>query len=175
MNAFGEIAYAEWEHLPVRWPHLDLGAFQIMPNHMHGILIIRDVPVGAALAAARGEEAARNGGNDGENEISGATARVAPTDIAGAERHDAGDRVDTKIQWAKKPTVGQIVGAYKSCVLTECLKIVKAQNPDLSLGKIWQRNYWDEIIRNAEIFDQISQYIIHNPANWETDKFFGAE
>ncbi|MBK7407155.1 MAG: hypothetical protein IPJ40_03155 [Saprospirales bacterium] len=46
LNAFGQIAHREWEKLSDRWGHVKLGAFQIMPNHMHGILIIHP-PVGA--------------------------------------------------------------------------------------------------------------------------------
>jgi hypothetical protein len=41
LNEFGAIAHKEWEKLPARWPHIELGAFQIMPNHMHGILLVR--------------------------------------------------------------------------------------------------------------------------------------
>lgn len=48
LNEFGQTAYREWEKLPERWPHVELGAFQVMPNHIHGIIIIRDIPaVGA--------------------------------------------------------------------------------------------------------------------------------
>ncbi|MBK8491294.1 MAG: hypothetical protein IPL49_10495 [Saprospirales bacterium] len=51
LNAFGQIAHREWEKLSDRWGHVELGAFQIMPNHMHGILIIHP-PVGATARVA---------------------------------------------------------------------------------------------------------------------------
>ena len=38
LNPFGEIACCEWEKLPERWPHIELGVFQITPNHIHGLL-----------------------------------------------------------------------------------------------------------------------------------------
>ncbi len=51
LNEYGKIAHDEWEKLPERFPNIQLGAFQIMPNHMHGIIEI--LPVGARLAPAQ--------------------------------------------------------------------------------------------------------------------------
>ncbi len=38
--------------------------------------------------------------------------------------------------------------------------------------KIWQRNYWEHIIRNEQSYERIADYIINNPVNWEKDKFY---
>ena len=40
------------------------------------------------------------------------------------------------------------------------------------MGKIWQRNYYEHIIRNEESYRKISDYIVNNPLNWRNDKFF---
>jgi putative transposase len=149
MNEFGEIAYRQWEQLPERWPHIELGAFQVMPNHFHGIIIVNDAPV-SGWAPARG----------------------AP---AGAQPVASGNgETDPKTQWATKPTIGQIVGAYKSLVATECLKLAVQKYPGMFLGKVWQRNYWDDIIRDIGAFNRITTYIINNPAKWDEDRFFNA-
>ena len=39
----------------------------------------------------------------------------------------------------------------------------------------WQSRFWDNIVRDDEAFNTISQYIVNNPMNWEDDKFFGEE
>ncbi len=39
--------------------------------------------------------------------------------------------------------------------------------------RVWQRNYWEHIIRNEDEYNQISQYIIDNPVKWESDKLNG--
>ncbi len=39
-------------------------------------------------------------------------------------------------------------------------------------GKLWQRNYWEHIIRDEQSYLHISDYIINNPAKWSADKFF---
>ena len=49
LNEYGMIAYNEWVKLPERFPNFELDVFQIMPNHMHGIIVLN---VGAGLAPA---------------------------------------------------------------------------------------------------------------------------
>jgi putative transposase len=67
-------------------------------------------------------------------------------------------------------TVGDIVGAYKSLVANACLEIYKSKN--VGMGKLWQRNYYEHIIRNERSYQNISNYIINNPAKWDEDKFY---
>lgn len=39
--------------------------------------------------------------------------------------------------------------------------------------KIWQRNYYEHIIRNEPAYERISDYIRNNPKRWNEDKFYG--
>jgi hypothetical protein len=87
-------------------------------------------------------ESTDNESTDNESTDNGATARVAPT-------------------------VYDIVGAYKSLVANECLKLFKINNE--TMGKLWQRNYHEHIIRDEQSYLKISEYIINNPANWDND------
>lgn len=68
------------------------------------------------------------------------------------------------------PTLGQIIGAYKSLVIHECLDFAKTN--DKFMGKLWQRNYYEHIIRDEGDLDRIRKYIRNNPANWSKDKLF---
>lgn len=64
-------------------------------------------------------------------------------------------------------TIGSIVRGYKSSVTG---KINALQN---SKGfVVWQRNYWEHIIRDLQSYTTISEYIINNPSNWTTDKLY---
>ena len=67
-------------------------------------------------------------------------------------------------------TLGEIVGAYKSLLVHHCLEYIKENDLDIQLGKVWQRNYWEHIIKNERSFDNISNYIVNNPKNWDNDK-----
>lgn len=59
------------------------------------------------------------------------------------------------------PTLGWIIGIFKS----ECAK----QIHKLSNVIVWQRNYYERIIRNEKELNNTRRYIIENPANWDTD------
>ena len=127
LNEYGMVAYNEWNKLPERFSNFELDVFQIMPNHMHGIIVLHGV--GATLAVAH-------------------------------ERAEA----------SPAPTIGDIVGAYKSLVANGCLDIFRTKNK--TMGKLWQRNYHEHIIRNEKSYQTISNYIINNPAKWKDDKFY---
>ncbi len=164
LNEFGHIAYNEWCNLPKRFANFDLDVFQIMPNHMHGIIALNDT-VGAGFTPAQNGDnteyniPAQNGSVDqNQNDadiIQGARASPAPT--VGA-------------------SVSDIVGAYKSLVANGCLDIWKFKwaevNPAPTMGKLWQRDFYEHIIRNEQSYQTISNYIIENPAKWKDDKFY---
>ena len=152
LNEYGQIAYNEWIKLSERFTNFELDVFQIMPNHMHGIIVLNNV--GATLAVAQNGVVAQNDDipqNDMVADIgAGATARVAPT-----------------------ITVGDMVGAYKSLVANGCLDIYKSKK--ITMGKLWQRNYHEHIIRDEQSYQTISNYIITNPAKWNDDKFYNTK
>ena len=139
LNEFGQIAYNEWIKLTERFENFELDVFQIMPNHIHGIIVLNNV--GATLAVDQ---------NDGNNQ----------TDIG----------ADIRAGASPAPTIFDIVGAYKSLVANGCLEIYKSKNE--MMGKLWQRNYHEHIIRNEQSYQTISNYIINNPAKWNDDKFY---
>ena len=60
------------------------------------------------------------------------------------------------------PTLGQVIGAYKSKVSTQYLSLCKQQ--DMTMGKLWQRGYYEHVIRNQADFDAAAEYIRTNPA-----------
>jgi REP element-mobilizing transposase RayT len=256
LNEFGTIAYNEWFALEDRFANFELDVFQIMPNHMHAIIVLTDTTavgatlavapnagddkslavapnagddkslavapnaenvnneqiekitetqltnegvstiVGATLAVApyagkdnheqTGDTAETQLANEGVSTIVGATLAVAP--YAGNDNHEqTGDMTETKtgtmngnmstieratarVAPTMNANVGDIVGAYKSLVSTTCLKIYKLKNEHMD--KMWQRNYYEHIIRNEESYNTIAAYIINNPAKWNEDKFF---
>lgn len=150
LNEYGKIACDEWTKLSERYSHVTFDVFQIMPNHIHGIIIINEPGVvGAALAAARDNDAVAR--DDIREAVDGlrAGASLAPTNTTNT-------------------TVGNIVGAYKSLVANGCLKIYKQNNQ--TMGKLWQRYYYEHIIRNEQAYQRIAEYIMNNPAKWEDDK-----
>jgi hypothetical protein len=74
---------------------------------------------------------------------------------------------------AKPKTVGDMVGAFQSIVTVEYIRGVKQHGWQPFNGKLWQRNYWEHIIRDELSYQRISEYIINNPKNWDNDKLNG--
>ncbi|MBK5214783.1 MAG: hypothetical protein JJE55_14110 [Flavobacteriaceae bacterium] len=232
LNEYGEIAYSQWLKLAGRFTNCELDVFQIMPNHMHGIIVLNN-PAPANRAVSKNVEKNMAGApiangkndieniaaagapiadahNDIENTAAGAPVADAHNDIentaagaplagalidddAGAD-YENGAGADYKngagadsIKGAGADSIkgagaspartganaaylGDIVGAYKSIVANECLRIYKLNNQ--IMGKLWQRNYYEIIIRNQQSYSRISEYIINNPAKWDSDKFY---
>lgn len=91
-------------------------------------------------------------------------------------RHGGGTTGDCRGTARRAPTVEQfgkpvagslptIVRAFKSAVTKRINQTRKT--PGMTL---WQRNYWEHIVRNDHELNRIRQYIINNPANWQYDR-----
>lgn len=137
LSVLGEIVNRVWNDIPKRFPSVTLDAFAIMPNHIHGILILTD-NVGATLAVAQ------NGAAVAQDR---ARASLAPT----------------------RPTLGNVVGVFKSLCTTTWLDYIKRNNLNI-VGKFCQRNYYEHIVRNEMDLNRIREYIALNPARWESDR-----
>jgi len=75
----------------------------------------------------------------------------------------------------KRKTLGDMVGAFGSITTGEYIRGVKNHNWQRFDRKLWQRNYWEHIIRNENAFNNISQYIKNNPRKWQEDKLNGGK
>ncbi len=69
-------------------------------------------------------------------------------------------------------TIGDAMDWFKTMTTNEYIRGVKNINWTPFNKKLWQRNYWEHIIRNERSFQTISKYIINNPSKWGDDKLF---
>jgi len=145
LNDAGQMLESHWECLPQRFPNVELDEFVVMPNHFHGIIVITDKRATASKRATTRKRATTS---------MRATTRVAPTS----------DNMD---EYAS--ILGGIVGAWKSIVTDEYIRGVHRRNWEPFYRKLWQRNYWEHIVRDEPDLDHIRAYIINNPAHWESD------
>jgi REP element-mobilizing transposase RayT len=129
LNDAGQLAEGCWMAIPDHFPQVKLDAFVIMPNHVHGIVVIHD----------------RWG-----------TACRAPT-----------YRAPTVEQFGR-PVAGSIPTIIRSFKSAATKRINEIHNvPGV---KLWQRNFYEHIIRNDNELDRIRQYIANNPLQWEMDR-----
>jgi len=139
LSEVGQIAEACWRAIPEHFPQIELGAFMVMPNHVHGILIFHET-VGAR--------------DVGEHD-----------DIVGA-RHGVPLQPIPNLEKFGKPVSGSlatVIRQYKSAVTRQMVQRYGG------MPIVWQRNYYEHIIRDEHDHQNIYNYILNNPFNWETD------
>ena len=114
LSPFGEIAHECWAEIPDHFPHVRLDAFVVMPDHLHGILILAD----RALRTR-------------------AIGKISPGSL------------------------GAVVRSFKSAVTARINSL-----GDVRREGIWQRNYFDQIIRGRADLDRVRWYVADNPSRW---------
>ena len=129
LNDAGEMAREVWLTMPQRFPLVEMDVFVAMPDHVHGIVVIR---------------------GDGTR----APMKDAPTS----------DRADTT---PTAPALGDVVGAYKSLTTAAYIQGVHtAQWPPFD-RRLWQRNFYERVIRDEYEMNELRAYIRDNPTRWD--------
>lgn len=173
LNEFGKIAEEEWKKLSERYPRFKLDTFQIMPDHIHGIIRLQETKTGSGFTSDLKRENPKidsNLADPNHVETSARDISTAGPNYLSTKARDistAGpNHLSTKARDVSTadPSVPDIVGAYKSLVANGCLKIYKSKNE--FMGKFWQRSYHDHIIREEISYYRIAMYIRDNPIKW---------
>lgn len=161
LNELGNITHQYWQEIPNHFPHATLDEFIVMPNHVHGIIVIHGV------AGDGGNRVMVETINDDDDRMMVETAGannhsplhpppyVHPTNPHTHPTESSQPRGTSK-------TIGSIVRGFK-------IGVTKWAHQNTSIHTVWQRNYHDRIIRDQQALQRIRQYIIHNPAKWESD------
>jgi REP element-mobilizing transposase RayT len=183
LSGMGVIADVLWHEIPHHSPLVKLGAFVVMPNHIHGILILtepapvvddgggdvdRDVDRNVdrnvdrrdvACNVSTGTDTDTGTGTGTDTDTDTDTGALTTTTPPTTEKNEQMSNISPKSN-----SISAIVRSYKSAVTKHAHR--------LGYDFAWQTRFHDHIIRNDESFENISHYIINNPANWQEDKFF---
>jgi REP element-mobilizing transposase RayT len=122
LNDAGRMVEIVWQEIPRYYPHINIDEFQIMPNHIHGIIAI---------------------------EI-GQPQGVAPT--------------------ASTLSLADVVHRFKTLTTKRYVDGVNQADWKRFDKRLWQRNYYERIIRDEAECNRIREYIINNPCQWEFDR-----
>ena len=141
LTEIGKIAHQYFIEIPDHFPFVKIGAFVIMPNHVHGIIIIDKPPV------------------ETQNLASLSVPPVQPSPPQSINHSQK-----TKNQFGpQSQNLGSIVRGFKTGVK----KFATMHNINFT----WQPRFHDHIIRTKPEYNRIEKYIIDNPSNWGKDKF----
>ena len=123
LNDKGQMVVNRWEWLAEAYGHVLLDEYVVMPNHLHGIIMITDQCSGG---------------------MQGAPEQDVPTE--------------------KRKPLGRLIAAFKTASTNQINRSTAIVGK-----KLWQRNFWEHIIRNEHELNLIRAYIRNNPAQWERD------
>ncbi len=123
LNDCGSIAHDAWIDLPNHYPNVEMDEFVVMPNHVHGIIIIMDH----------------------DETFAGAGSEPAPTMV-------------------KRYPLSEIVRSFKTFSARRINELRGTHG-----CPVWQRNYYEHIIRNEKELIAIRGYIVNNPSKWSAD------
>ena len=146
LNDAGEMIREGWLAMPQRFPFVDMDAFVVMPDHVHGIVVVRG---GAAPTPASDSHPVGRPG--------------VGASLVGAQ----GSSVNPVIPRAH--ALGDVIGAYKSLTtLTYAREVHTARWTPFHV-RLWQRNFYERIIRDEHEMNEFRAYIRDNPSRWEPD------
>jgi putative transposase len=144
LNEPGLMIQAVWDEMPAYYPGIETDSFVVMPNHIHGIIVL-------AQAGPRPQPAREAG-------LRGQPRGVAPTD-----RFSQGGQSPTGL------TLGDAVHRFKTMTTKRYTDGVKQVGWSPYQGRLWQRNYFEHVVRDEHDLERIRQYIADNPMRWSVD------
>lgn len=179
LNAAGTMIDEWWKKVPEKFPNAVLDVYQIMPNHFHSIVGITEWK--PEIHSQTNVRADRRESSKPDTENVGADPRIGPGkndddngDVDGVYQGDhAGSRPTGSPQpeFEPKPaSVDGIVQWFKSMNTNEYIRGVKKGIYPRFNRRLWQRNYYEHIIRDEKSLERIRDYIINNPAKWDEDR-----
>jgi len=133
---------AIWDQIPERYPRVETDAFVVMPNHIHGIVVL----AGPCPIVGAGPRACPDHGQTSEQ--IGQPQGVAPTGLS----------------------LSDVVHRFKTLTTRRYADGVGENRWPPFHGRLWQRNYYEHVIRNERELDQIREYIATNPLKWALDR-----
>jgi len=177
LSEIGKIAQECWMDIPNHFPHVSLDEFRVMPNHLHGILVLNmgrtrhEQGKGVLLNAPRSILSNEQGkgvllnaptsilsNEQGKGVLLNAPRSILPNEQGKGVLLNAPTRISPQ-----QGSLSVIIRTYKAAAA-----ILSHQAGHNHFR--WHRNYHDHIICNAQDLTRIRQYILQNPINWPHDE-----
>ncbi len=184
LNPIGKIIQSEWDKLADHFLNVQIGAFVVMPNHIHGIIVIEratrsleDELMDRGIAGGKKLNDTRDGSplrpmdritpvgatHYREDDISIRNYIVIGVE---KEKQNGSPRKQyIRPRGPKAGSLGAMIGLLKSRATKQIWRLQGVKG-----YPIWQRNYYEHIIRNASEYQRIIQYIETNPLRWAEDQ-----
>jgi len=130
LNKTGKMIQLVWNEMPQNYSGVNVDSFVVMPNHIHGIIVLSSVGAGPCACPDSGQPQG-----------------VAPT-----------------------MSLPDVVHRFKSLTTNRYRQFLIQNGKHQFSERLWQRNYYEHIIRNEEKLNLIREYILNNPLQWQFDR-----
>ena len=148
LSDLGKTAENCWREIPRHFPFVKLDEFVIMPNHVHGIIVI-EKPMICNVSAKSGE--------------SNETHTAQQSDVSQQTREPNTPHEPVSNFGPQSKNIASIIRGFKIGVTKY------AVNNNIPFE--WQGRYYDHIIRDENDLNRIRKYIIENPSKWKMDEY----
>lgn len=178
LNSAGQVAQHCWQEIPSHFPNVILHEHIIMPNHIHGIIEITDTAGAKNISPSSKsiDNLENNDLNIIQNDFNEDTERINYEFNKNIERtkNDVNDNdraknisplQETTNFRSPSKTIGSVIRGFK-------IGVTKWMRQNTEIYDVWQRNYYEHIIRNDASYELISDYILNNPSKWQEDTFY---
>jgi REP element-mobilizing transposase RayT len=167
LNDAGSIANLCWLNIPNHFPNVVLHEHIIMPNHVHGIIELVGANNHSPNIHSPNNHSPDNHSPNNHSPNNHSPVNHSPVNHSHEIRakivsHDNGAKIVSPLRSPSK-TIGSIVRGYK-------IGVTKWFRSNENMENMWQRNYWEHIIRDEQSYHRIVKYIINNPKNWKNGK-----
>ena len=152
LNDAGKMILEEWNILQNRFP-IQLDEFIVMPDHIHGILLF----VGAGLVPALSDS------RDSQNIVDQLDGSDVTKELNGGATTLCNAHRCVTVAPTENPVLGDVIGAFKSITTHRYIRGVHEQSWMPFEKRLWQRNYWDRVIRSDRELKKTRKYILENP------------
>ncbi len=153
LNNAGFMVKTWWQKVRNKFPSVQTDEYVVMPNHFHGII---NIAVGATPC--------------GRPNLRGRPTLCSRPDPDVVDGKSAQTHNELGQSHRIAPTLGDIVNWFKTMTTNRYIHGVKQNDWPPFSGRLWQRNYYEHIIRKEDELNRFRCYIADNPANWQTDR-----
>ena len=147
LNDCGRCVNDIWQQIPKFYTNIYLDEFIVMPNHIHGIVIIEN----------------KNTVRTEYYSVHAMKKNAPKNKNVGTEYHSVHNHNVLTIHNAR-PNISQIIKSFK----VSCTKTIRKKYNDYNFG--WHRSFYDHIIRDEKSLLEIQKYIVANPLKWHLDE-----
>ncbi|HXD33251.1 MAG TPA: transposase [Pyrinomonadaceae bacterium] len=168
LNSAGKMIEKWWTELEQKFPNTLTDSFQIMPNHLHSVFVI--LGDGLDMAALYGIGLDRLDFDHAE-ENEGIVASFGASRRSSKIMRSLSDKVSSVGETKRKnPQLGEMMQWFKTMATNEYIRGVRNLGWEPFPGKLWQRNYFEHVVRRQESLTRVREYIRDNPARWHLDR-----